>query len=114
MCCAQLSTRLVTLQQVDERDIPQAEGGDRSSEQLWEVVRYVRRERSIADTKREIAEAENMHNKQLVEHLQRQLQETKEELKEVSEAAKSQAVTNAQHAEILAKVREGAIRHSLW
>ena len=91
---------------MDERDTPQAEGVvERSSEQLWEVVRYVRREKNIADTKREIAEAENLRNKQLAEHLQRQLQETKEELKEVSAAAKSQAVTNAQHSEILAKVK---------
>ena len=108
---AQLSTRLVTLQQGDERGcVHQTEGGNQSSpEQLWEVVRYVRREKSIADAKRELAEVENLRHKQLAEHLQRQLEETKGQLKEVSEAAKSQAVTNAQHNEIRAKVS-----HQWW
>ena len=66
--------------------------------------RYVRREKEIAETKRELAESENTRHKQLVEHLQRQLTEAKQQLNEVNEAARLHSETDVQHAEILKKV----------
>ena len=66
--------------------------------------RYVRREKEIADTKRELAESENVRHRQLADHLKTQLTEAKEQFVEVTEAAKAQSETVAQHAEILAKV----------
>ena len=66
--------------------------------------RYVRREKEIAETKRDLADSENTRHKQLVEHLQRQLSEAKQQLSEVNEAARLHSETEAQHAEILKKV----------
>ena len=66
--------------------------------------RYVRREKEIAETKRELADSENTRHKQLVEHLQRHLSEVKQQLSEVNEAARLHSETDAQHAEILKKV----------
>ena len=79
-----------------------------SSEQLWEVIRFVRREKDIAETKRELAETENQRHRRLSEQLQRQLDETREQLKQVEAAAKTHSMTSTQHAEILAKV--GVVR----
>ena len=45
-----------------------------------------------------------MRHRQLADHLKTQLTEAKEQLVEVTEAAKAQSETAAQHAEILAKV----------
>ena len=69
------------------------------------LFRYVRREKEIAQTKRELAESENTRNQQLVEHLQRQLTEAQDQLREVGEAARVHSETAAQHAEILSKVK---------
>ena len=68
--------------------------------------RYVRREKDIAETKRELAESENARHMQLVEQLQRQLSEARQQLSEVNEAAKLHSETDVQHAEILKKVSE--------
>ena len=46
-----------------------------------------------------------MRHRQQADHLKTQLTEAKEQLIEVTEAAKAQSETAAQHAEILAKVR---------
>ena len=66
--------------------------------------RYIRREKEIADTKRELAESENVRHRQLADHLKSQLAEARDQLSEVTEAARSHTETAAQHAEILAKV----------
>ncbi len=69
------------------------------------VFRYVRREKEIAEARRELAESDNMQHKQLLESAQRQLGNAQSELKELSESASSQRTTAAQHADILKKVR---------
>lgn len=68
-------------------------------------TRYVRREKEIASTRRELAESENLRYKQQLESTQRQLTSTKEELKELYQSVSSQSATAAQHAELLKKVR---------
>ena len=74
--------------------------------------RYVRREKDIAETKRELAESENIRHKQLVEHLQRQLTEVKQQLSEVNEAARLHSETDVQHAELLKKVNRNICHHN--
>ena len=59
----------------------------------------------MADTKRELAESENVRLRQLADRLKTQLTEAKEQVVEVTEAAKAQSETAAQRAEILTKVR---------
>lgn len=67
-------------------------------------ARYVRREKEIAETRRELAEGENLRHKQLLESVRRQLVSTQAEMKELCENASSQTLTATQHAEILKKV----------
>ena len=57
------------------------------------LFQVVRREKEIADTKRELAESENVRHRQLADHLKTQLTEAKEQLVEVTEAAKAQSET---------------------
>ena len=68
------------------------------------VCRYVRREKEIAEARRELAESDNMQHKQLLESTQRQLLTAQAELKDLSENASNQRATAAQHADILKKV----------
>jgi transcription initiation factor TFIIIB Brf1 subunit/transcription initiation factor TFIIB len=74
---------------------------------LLYVVRYVRREKEIAETQRGLAEGENLRHKQLLESTKRQLATAESELKELCEKASSQSVTSEQHAAILKKVSPG-------
>ena len=76
-----------------------------SSERLWEVIRYIRREKEIAVTRRELAESERLRHQQEARQLEQELREAREQLREISETAQLQTVTAAQHAEVLAKVR---------
>ena len=75
--------------------------------QTGKIIRFTRREREIAETKRELAESESLRHGQRVGHLERQLREVEEALRQSEEAAKLQSETASQHAEILAKVCGG-------
>ena len=64
------------------------DSGSDSVEHLWELVRFVRREKDIAETKKEMAEDENVRLTQSNKHLERKLQETELQLQELSEVVK--------------------------
>ena len=64
------------------------DSGSESPEHLWELVRFVRREKDIAETKKEMAEDENVRLTQSNKHLERKLQETEVQLQELSEIVK--------------------------
>ena len=66
--------------------------------------RFTRREREIAETKRELAESESLRRGQRVELLERRVREVEGELRERVESEKAERETAVQHAEILAKV----------
>ena len=97
-----LSARIVTLTQqesdsiivvtktVDEGGHDEGAGSDTPTnvDHLWEVIRFVRREKEIAETKREMAESEAAHLNQVVVKLQQQLAETKSQLQELADATK--------------------------
>ena len=68
------------------------------------VCRYVRREKEIAETRRELAVGENLRYKQELKSAQRQLASAQAELDQIRDSAASRSVTAAQHAEILKKV----------
>ena len=85
------SAQIVTLTQ--PQDFPslrssQEEEEGRGSEQLWELIRFVRREKEIAETKREMSESECIRLRQRADHLQRKLMDTEQQLQELSEAAR--------------------------
>ena len=90
-----MSARIVTLTQPSEEVglltfISKEIESDSStpSDHLWEVIRFVKREKEIAETKREIAEGECSHLKLATQKLERQLKDTQTELRELSEATK--------------------------
>ena len=91
--------------QSSQLQLSQFQSQSQTPEHLWEIIKFVRRERDISNTRREILESESVRQTQLIAHLERQLGEARAELREVSDAAKSQTETAAQHAEVLAKVQ---------
>ena len=85
-----LSAQIVTLTQPNDTSLSSSFSEDKiqGSEQLWEIIRYVRREKEIAETRREMSESECVRLRQQAEHLQRKLTISEQELNELSEAAK--------------------------
>ena len=96
-----MSARIITLTQPSGGSIVplqadhtgSIEGGEglatsSNSDHLWEIIRYVKREKEIAVTKREMIESECTQLKQTVDRLQRQLADSNSQLQELSEATK--------------------------
>ena len=87
-----MSARIVTLTQPSEEvglvSLVSKESDSSAPDHLWEVIRFVKREKEIAETKREIAEGECSHLKLATQKLERQLKDTQTELRELSEATK--------------------------
>ena len=98
-----LSAKLITLtQQISEgagsmgvvpATVLEQDGGSSesdppptSSENLWEVIRYVRREKEISETKRDLAESQVSSLKQTINQLTHQLEQTRQQLQELTDA----------------------------
>ncbi len=83
---------------------PARPGVTRTTEDLWEIIRYQRSKTQIAETECEQARLEVRRLTQRSEHIERQLEETRALL--VDERARSEmyAQTAAQHADVLAKL----------
>uniref|UniRef100_A0A674DAK5 Nucleoprotein TPR n=1 Tax=Salmo trutta TaxID=8032 RepID=A0A674DAK5_SALTR len=71
----------------------------KSQEQILEILRFVRREKEIAETQFEVAEVETLRYKQQVEHQDRELKELQESLNAEREKVQLTAKTMAQHDE---------------
>ncbi|XP_061097242.1 nucleoprotein TPR [Conger conger] len=95
-----------SLQQQATKDCPPCasltEEG-KSHEQILEILRFVRREKQIAETQFEVAQVESQRYKQRVEHLEKELKEMQESLN--SERDKLQLTTKslAQHDQLMKK-----------
>ncbi|CAE1241745.1 TPR [Acanthosepion pharaonis] len=77
---------------------------EKSSEQLLEVIRFLRKEKEISVTRVEVAEAETLRMKQRLENLQKQYEETCKNLSEERERSQVNVHTASQHAELMRKV----------
>ncbi|XP_072429723.1 nucleoprotein TPR-like isoform X5 [Chiloscyllium punctatum] len=75
----------------------------KSQEQLLEILRFVRREREIAETRFEVAQVESLRYRQQVENLERELKEMQENLNSEREKMQVTAKTLAQHDELMKK-----------
>nr|XP_056701605.1 nucleoprotein TPR [Euleptes europaea] len=75
----------------------------KSQEQIVEILRFIRREKEIAETKFEVAQVESLRYRQRVEHLERELQEFQESLNAEREKVQVTAKTIAQHEELMKK-----------
>ncbi|KAL3176079.1 hypothetical protein MRX96_010779 [Rhipicephalus microplus] len=78
--------------------------GDRSMEQLREVVNFLRREKELVAVRAEAAEAECARLTVQLEHRSASLRQAQQELRTEHERALARATSDAQHAELLRKV----------
>ncbi|XP_028412966.1 nucleoprotein TPR-like isoform X2 [Dendronephthya gigantea] len=77
---------------------------DKTVKDLWEVIRFVRKEKEIAETKSELLQSESVRYQQRLEYVEKQLQDTEEILKKEKERTKSLPIDVAEHEEIMKKV----------
>ncbi|KAM6261864.1 nucleoprotein TPR isoform 1-T1 [Porphyrio hochstetteri] len=75
----------------------------KSQEQILEILRFIRREKEIAETRFEVAQVESLRYRQRVEHLERELQELQDSLNAEREKVQVTAKTMAQHEELMKK-----------
>ncbi|XP_007951334.1 nucleoprotein TPR [Orycteropus afer afer] len=75
----------------------------KSEEQILEILRFIRREKEIAETRFEVAQVESLRYRQRVELLERELQELQDSLNAEREKVQVTAKTMAQHEELMKK-----------
>ncbi|XP_036378661.1 translocated promoter region b, nuclear basket protein isoform X2 [Megalops cyprinoides] len=75
----------------------------KSQEQLLEILRFVRQEKEIAETRFEVAQVESLRHRQRVEHLERELRDLQDSLNAEREKVQVTAKTLAQHDELMKK-----------
>jgi nucleoprotein TPR len=76
----------------------------KSSEQLLQIVKYLRREKDIALSKYEVVRTENLRLKSQQDYLEKQLEEAKESLLVEQERLEASSVTAARHSELLRRL----------
>ncbi|XP_020609857.1 nucleoprotein TPR-like isoform X1 [Orbicella faveolata] len=86
-----------------------SEGGEESTktvEELWEIIRFVRREKEISETKCESAQSESMRYQQRCEYLQGQIEDLQKNITEEQTQSNINTQTAAQHQEVMEKVQK--------
>ncbi|KAK3745429.1 hypothetical protein QZH41_010253, partial [Actinostola sp. cb2023] len=81
------------------------EGGAKSMVEVWEIVRFVRREKEISDTRAEMALTESLRYQQRCTFLEKKLDESQTNLQEEKTQVQVDVETAAKHAEVLEKVQ---------
>lgn len=76
----------------------------KSSEQLLQIVKYLRQEKDIALSKYEVLRTENIRLKSRQEYLDKQVEDAKKSLLEEQENIEASSVTAAKHSELLRKL----------
>ncbi|KAJ8409499.1 hypothetical protein AAFF_G00229000 [Aldrovandia affinis] len=75
----------------------------KSHEQILEILRFVRREKEIAETQFEVAQVESLRYRQRVEYLEKELKEMQESLNAEREKLQVTTRTLAQHDQLMKK-----------
>ncbi|XP_046905447.1 translocated promoter region b, nuclear basket protein isoform X1 [Hypomesus transpacificus] len=75
----------------------------RSQEHVLEILRFVRREKEIAESRFEVAQGESLRHRLRVEHLERELKEMQDSLTAERERMQVTAKTLSQHDELMKK-----------
>ncbi|KAG9338435.1 hypothetical protein JZ751_025839 [Albula glossodonta] len=73
----------------------------KSHDQILEILRFVRREKEIAETQYEVAQVESLRHKERVEHLEKELKDMQETLNSEREKQQVTAKTLAQHDQMM-------------
>ncbi|KAG7457192.1 hypothetical protein MATL_G00243860 [Megalops atlanticus] len=101
-----LSSKLVTsVQQVAQDSHPKVSLSEegKSHEQILEILRFVRREKEIAETQLEVAQVESLRYRQRVEHLEKDLKDMQDSLNAEREKLQVTTKTLAQHDQLMKK-----------
>ncbi|KAH9490602.1 hypothetical protein Btru_033804, partial [Bulinus truncatus] len=107
---SKLSSQVITIQQQARRDSNQglntsfSDEQGKSSEQLLEVIKFLRREKEIAETKLQVVDTECARVKQRLTHLEKQVEEANKTLAEERKNTQVQAETVANQVELMRKV----------
>lgn len=75
----------------------------KSQDQLLEILRFVRREKEVVESRFEIAQGESLRYRLRMEHLERELKESQDSLNSARERMLVTAKTLAQHDELMKK-----------
>uniref|UniRef100_A0A3Q0S4T6 Nucleoprotein TPR n=1 Tax=Amphilophus citrinellus TaxID=61819 RepID=A0A3Q0S4T6_AMPCI len=81
----------------------------KSQDQLLEILRFVRREKEIAESRFEVAQGETLRYRLRVEHLEQELKEVQDSLSAARERMQVTAKTLAQHDELMKKTETMSI-----
>ncbi|KAM9848441.1 translocated promoter region b, nuclear basket protein [Aulostomus maculatus] len=81
----------------------------KSQDQLLEILRFVRREKEIAESRFEVAQGETLRHRLRVEHLERELKEVQDSLSAARERMQVTSKTLAQHDELMKKTETMSI-----
>ncbi|XP_049576047.1 translocated promoter region b, nuclear basket protein isoform X4 [Syngnathus scovelli] len=81
----------------------------KSQEQVLEILRFVRREKEIAESRFEFAQGETLRYRLRVEHLEHELKEVQDSLSAARERMQVTAKTLAQHDELMKKTETMSI-----
>ncbi|XP_034002846.1 translocated promoter region b, nuclear basket protein isoform X2 [Trematomus bernacchii] len=81
----------------------------KSQDQVLEILRFVRREKEIAESRFEVAQGETLRHRLRVEHLERELKEMQDSLSAAKERMQVTAKTLAQHDELMKKTETMSI-----
>ncbi|XP_077133726.1 nucleoprotein TPR isoform X3 [Ranitomeya variabilis] len=97
-----LSKKMVTSVQEGALNVSVNEEG-KSQEQVMEILRFVRREKEIAETRFEVAQVECLRYRQRIEHMEKEINELQDSLNAEREKVQVTAKTMAQHDELMRK-----------
>ncbi|XP_071342326.1 translocated promoter region b, nuclear basket protein isoform X2 [Trachinotus anak] len=89
-------------------NVPLIEEG-KSQDQVLEILRFVRREKEIAESRFEVAQGESLRYRLRVEHLEQELKEVQDSLSAARERMQVTAKTLAQHDELMKKTETMSI-----
>ncbi|XP_041484562.1 nucleoprotein TPR-like isoform X2 [Lytechinus variegatus] len=78
---------------------------DKSAEQLLDVIKFLRREKELAESRFELAQTETLRLKHKSEHLQNQLEQAQKSLSGERERAQVLVQSSAQHQDLMKKVQ---------
>uniref|UniRef100_A0A671WBS0 Nucleoprotein TPR n=1 Tax=Sparus aurata TaxID=8175 RepID=A0A671WBS0_SPAAU len=81
----------------------------KSQDQVLEILRFVRREKEIAESRFEVAQGESLRYRLRVEHLERELKEVQDSLSASKDRMQVTAKTLAQHDELMKKTETMSI-----
>ncbi|XP_070764710.1 translocated promoter region b, nuclear basket protein [Enoplosus armatus] len=81
----------------------------KSQDQVLEILRFVRREKEISESRFEVAQGESLRYRLRVEHLERELKELQDSLSAAKERMQVTAKTLAQHDELMKKTETMSI-----